>query len=182
MSKFWQKTYVSKYTGKELDAAIAAGSQIPEVTVEDAGMALVVNEEGKIVAGEAGTSIPEFQFTAEEFAEVSAAFGSFLYGLTSAAGLVYKDFPITTNAAGCIARLKEMVATGSPFVSYKTDASYGGYSIMSTVGGKGFSSNFISMYIQALTKRVMLAFEVGYDDDETYVTVTVSAQVISVAS
>lgn len=54
MSKFWQKKYISKYTGAEIDAAVAAGSQIPEVTVEDAGMALVVNEEGKIVSGAAG--------------------------------------------------------------------------------------------------------------------------------
>ena len=57
MSKFWQKKYISKYTGAEIDAAVAAGSQVPEVTVEDAGMALVVDEEGKIVAGSAGTTV-----------------------------------------------------------------------------------------------------------------------------
>lgn len=179
---FWKKIFKSKYTGAEIDAAVAKAVTVPAVTSADAGKALVVDEEGKIVAGEAGTNIPEFQFTAEEFTELSASFGLFLYGLTAAAGLVSKDFTISTNAAGCIARLKELVATGSPFVAYKVDASYGGYSILSTAGDKGFSSNFISMYIQALTKRVLLAFDVGYDNEETYVTVTVSAQVITAAA
>lgn len=50
MSKFWQKKYISKYTGAEIDAAVAAGSQVPEITVEDAGRILGVDAEGKIVA------------------------------------------------------------------------------------------------------------------------------------
>ena len=50
MSKFWQKKYISKYTGEEIDAAVAAGSQVPEITVEDAGRILGVDAEGKIVA------------------------------------------------------------------------------------------------------------------------------------
>ena len=51
MSKFWQKTYLSKYSGAEIDAAIAKADTVPAVTVEDAGSALVVDDEGKIVAG-----------------------------------------------------------------------------------------------------------------------------------
>ena len=54
MSKFWQKKYISKYSGAEIDAAIAKADTVPAVTVEDAGSALVVDEEGKIVAGAAG--------------------------------------------------------------------------------------------------------------------------------
>ena len=50
MSKFWQKKYISKYTGEEIDAAVAAGSQVPEITIEDAGTILGVDAEGKIVA------------------------------------------------------------------------------------------------------------------------------------
>ena len=50
MSKFWQKQYISKYTGAEIDAAVAAGSQVPEIDIEDAGKILAVDAEGKIVA------------------------------------------------------------------------------------------------------------------------------------
>ena len=57
MSKFWQKKYISKYTGAEIDAAVAKADTVPAVTEADAGSALVVDEEGKIVAGEAGTQV-----------------------------------------------------------------------------------------------------------------------------
>jgi hypothetical protein len=56
MAKFWQKKYTSKYTGAEIDAAVAKAGTVPAVTEADAGKALVVDEEGKIVAGEAGGS------------------------------------------------------------------------------------------------------------------------------
>ena len=55
---FWKKFYKSKYTGAEIDAAVAKAGTVPAVTSADAGKALVVDEEGKIVAGEAGT--PDF--------------------------------------------------------------------------------------------------------------------------
>lgn len=54
MSKFWQKKYISKYTGAEIDAAVAKADTVPAVTAADEGKALVVDSEGKIVAGEAG--------------------------------------------------------------------------------------------------------------------------------
>lgn len=54
MSKFWQKKYTSKYTGAEIDAAVAQAGTVPAVTAADAGKALVVDAEGKIVAGAAG--------------------------------------------------------------------------------------------------------------------------------
>ena len=58
MSKFWQKKYISKYTGAEIDAAVGRADTVPAVTAADAGKALVVDAEGKIVAGEAGGSLP----------------------------------------------------------------------------------------------------------------------------
>ena len=58
MSKFWQKKYISKYTGAEIDAAVAKADTVPVVTVEEAGSALIVDEEGKIVTGVVGA--PEF--------------------------------------------------------------------------------------------------------------------------
>lgn len=54
MSKFWQKRYISKYTGEEIDAAVG---NVPVVTSADAGKALVVDEEGKIVPGEAAGGV-----------------------------------------------------------------------------------------------------------------------------
>ena len=47
---FWKKFYKSRYTGAEIDAAVAAGSQVPEIDIEDAGKILGVDAEGKIVA------------------------------------------------------------------------------------------------------------------------------------
>lgn len=51
---FWKKIFKSKYTGAEIDAAVAKAGTVPAVTSADAGKALVVDEEGKIVPGEAG--------------------------------------------------------------------------------------------------------------------------------
>jgi hypothetical protein len=51
---FWKKIFKSKYTGAEIDAAVAKAGTVPAVTSADAGKALVVDDEGKIVAGEAG--------------------------------------------------------------------------------------------------------------------------------
>lgn len=50
MSKFWQKKYTSKYTGAEIDAAVAQAGTVPAVTASDAGKVLVVDEDGKIKA------------------------------------------------------------------------------------------------------------------------------------
>ena len=52
MSKFWQKKYTSKYTGAEIDAAVAKAGTVPTVTSADAGKILGVDSEGKIVAGD----------------------------------------------------------------------------------------------------------------------------------
>jgi hypothetical protein len=53
---FWKKIFKSKYTGAEIDAAVAKAGNLPAVTSADAGKALVVDEEGHIVTGEAGGS------------------------------------------------------------------------------------------------------------------------------
>lgn len=54
---FWKKFYKSKYTGAEIDAAVAKAGTVPAVTSADEGKALVVDSEGKIVPGEAGADI-----------------------------------------------------------------------------------------------------------------------------
>ena len=51
---FWKKIFKSKYTGAEIDAAVATAGNLPATTSADAGKALVVDEEGKIVTGDAG--------------------------------------------------------------------------------------------------------------------------------
>lgn len=63
---FWKKIFKSKYTGAEIDAAIAKAGTVPAVTAADAGKALVVNSEGKIIAGAAGTEIPTVELTEAE--------------------------------------------------------------------------------------------------------------------
>ncbi len=54
---FWKKIFKSKYTGAEIDAAVAKAGTVPTVTSADEGKALVVDSEGKIVPGEAGANI-----------------------------------------------------------------------------------------------------------------------------
>ena len=54
---FWKKIFKSKYTGAEIDAAIAKAGTVPAVTSADEGKALVVDSEGKIVPGNAGADI-----------------------------------------------------------------------------------------------------------------------------
>lgn len=54
---FWKKIFKSKYTGREIDAAVAKAGTVPSVTTADEGKALVVDSEGKIVPGEAGTKV-----------------------------------------------------------------------------------------------------------------------------
>ena len=180
MSKFWQKKYISKYTGEEIDAAVG---NVPVVTSADAGKALVVDEEGKIVAGEAGVSFPVFELTDEEFGEVSVAFSTFLYGLTAASGLVYKDFTISTNAVTVVSKLKAVVDSGKPFVQYKLPASFGGVSIFGSVGLDGFSTFVIPFAFPApINKYINISFGYIYAQDESYVTITVGAQVVTAAS
>ncbi len=183
MSKFWQKKYISKYTGEEIDAAIAKADTVPAVTAADAGSALVVDEEGKIVAGEAGVSFPVFELTDEEFGEVSVAFSTFLYGLTAASGLVYKDFTISTNASTVVPKLKAVVNSGKPFVQYKLPASFGGLSIFGSVGLNGFTTFTIPFAFPApINKYIKISFGYVYAEDESFVTIAVSAQVITAAS
>ena len=51
---FWKKIFKSKYTGREIDAAVAKAGNLPATTSADAGKALVVDEEGKVVTGSVG--------------------------------------------------------------------------------------------------------------------------------
>lgn len=54
-----RKKYKSPYTGKEVDAAVARGGNLPVVTSADAGKVLVVDDEGKIIATELGSGLPD---------------------------------------------------------------------------------------------------------------------------
>lgn len=51
MFKFWRKKYTSKYTGKEIDAAVDSASKLPSVSGSDEGKVLKVDSEGNFVLG-----------------------------------------------------------------------------------------------------------------------------------
>ena len=68
---FWKKFYKSKYTGAEIDAAVAKAGTVPTVTSADEGKALVVDEEGTIVPGEVGGfTEPTVELSAAESATI----------------------------------------------------------------------------------------------------------------
>lgn len=76
-----EKTYQSAYTGEEIDAAVAKAGNLPATTSADAGKALVVDSEGKIVPGEVsgGGGVLVLAFATETtlnhtYAEVLAAY------------------------------------------------------------------------------------------------------------
>ena len=112
---FWKKIFKSKYTGKEIDAAIAKAGTVPTVTSADAGKALVVDDEGKIVAGEAsggGGSFVDNSWLigAEEDTEIGV---NFIKNFTNEAELnAYIE-----QIAGYYASGKRIVIIASVFMS-----------------------------------------------------------------
>jgi hypothetical protein len=83
---FWKKFFKSKYTGAEIEAAVGKAGNLPATTSADAGKALVVDAEGKIVAGEAGGIISGYDEYSNETVTVTdspAVLGSYtdLYGI-----------------------------------------------------------------------------------------------------
>lgn len=99
MSKFWQKKYISKYTGAEIDAAVAKADTVPAVTVEDAGSALVVDEEGKIVAGEAAGGVALVQAPQAFETALTTAIQSMAAGLMADTKLHKATFSFDTDDA-----------------------------------------------------------------------------------
>lgn len=93
MSKFWQKKYISKYTGAEIDAAVG---NVPTVTEADAGKVLVVDETGKIVAGEGGGGVSVI-----DFPEFPNAVAIAVLGLVGSATTTYTSasFDVTEKYA-----------------------------------------------------------------------------------
>lgn len=75
---FWKKIFKSKYTGAEIDAAVAKAGTVPAVSSADAGKALVVDEEGNIVVT---TSYPLFTLSQ---AEISTIITGFITALVNA--------------------------------------------------------------------------------------------------
>lgn len=67
----------SKYTGAEIDAAVGKADTVPNVTAADAGKALVVDEEGKIVTGEAG-AMGTITILLEDIPTTMAALSTFM--------------------------------------------------------------------------------------------------------
>lgn len=180
MSKFWQKKYISKYSGAEIDAAVAKADTVPAVTVEDAGKALVVDEEGNIVSG---SIYPTFELSETEWSEVSTALGTFLYSLSAADGLVYKTFTIETNAATVIEKLKAVINSGALCVYDKLPSGYGGGILLGITSINGFVTLPITVRMPApISKNILMSFEMAIGAGETSVAFRVTAQVVTAAS
>lgn len=88
---FWKKFYKSKYTGAEIDAAVAKADTVPIVTEADAGKALVVDDEGKIVAGEAGGAMGSITILPEDIPTTMVNLSTFLSAINDD-GWHYKAF------------------------------------------------------------------------------------------
>ena len=106
---FWKKFYKSKYSGAEIDAAVGKADTVPAVTAADAGKALVVDAEGKIVAGE---QIPVIEFTNDELTVFLGAITPKLISLTdtiTAAGVTLSAE--TTHVPEIYEKLQTVFAT-----------------------------------------------------------------------
>ena len=102
MAKFWQKKYTSRYTGAEIDAAVAKAGTVPAVTEADAGKALVVDDDGKIVTG--SNTLPVIQFTQLELLSILTDFMTHIISATDK--LTVKQFTITGDVvAGLIEKV-----------------------------------------------------------------------------
>ena len=112
---FWKKIFKSKYTGAEIDAAVAKAGTVPAVTSADEGKALVVDAEGNIVAGEAGTTIPKITITKEELGTLNVNIASFLAAANDT--IKMKTFHIDDNQGVSIAnKLKTILDNGIGYI------------------------------------------------------------------
>lgn len=75
---FWKKIYKSRHTGAEIDAAVDKAGILPSVSGTDEGKVLMVDGEGKIVAGEASgggsaaeTMVPQQTVTLDNYGEAT---------------------------------------------------------------------------------------------------------------
>ena len=59
MSKFWQKKYISKYTGEEIDAAVEAANGLPEIPEKSWPKFIIVSGDNKYALSNTGLLVAE---------------------------------------------------------------------------------------------------------------------------
>lgn len=175
MSKFWQKKYISKYSGEEIDAAVAKADTVPAVTVEDAGSALVVDEEGKIVPGEAGTTIPKITITQEELGTLIVNIGSFLAAANDTIKL--KTFYIDDTQGVSIAnKLKTILDNGIGYIEIE--------GMMQSLAYKVDETCIATPAIAVMLGQSWVSFGCTYQisDDFNWIYMNITAEKINVQS
>ncbi len=175
MSKFWQKKYISKYTGAEIDAAVAKAGTVPTVTAADVGNALVVDAEGKIVAGEAGTTIPKITITQEELGTLIVNIGSFLAAANDT--IKMKTFYIDDTQGVSIAnKLKTILDSGIGYIEIEGMMQ----SLAYKVGETGIAAPAIAVMLGQAWVSFGCTYQISNDFD--WINMNITAEKINVQS
>lgn len=170
MAKFWQKKYTSKYTGAEIDAAVAKAGDATKVTANPTLAGTESALEGLQVGNTKYkvTEIPTIEITQTEIGSILLQMASDFNDATG--DFQYKIYEISD--ASIAASLGAKIAAAYAKGSFANLSVYG----MGTMGcyvnsATGFATSVGSFYMEAIQKRFALCMQLGISGNNTYITV-----------
>lgn len=151
----------NEITGEDISSAIGKADTLPTVTSADAGRALVVDEDGKIVAGEAGVSLPKIMILQSELGNFYSAIGVYLATATDKIELSDNFFIQDEGGASIAAKIVSIIENGIGFVEFE---GFGGQMFMYKVSNTlaAISPVFFILPDTNIMVNFSAVFTVGY--------------------
>lgn len=168
MSKFWQKKYTSKYTGAEIDAAVAKAGDATKVEANPTLAGTEAALEGLQVGDTKYkvTEIPTIEITQTEIGDILLQLASDLNDATG--DFQYKIYEISdaSIAASLGAKISAAYAKGSC-----ANLSVYGVGTMNcyVTSATGFFIPVSSIYMKAIQKRFALCMQLNISGNNTYI-------------